>query len=1209
MPASTLQLLGTTRLLLPGGVDATPKPPKARALLGYLAMHPEGARRDRIASLLWGDVPVSQARTSLRQSLSSLRRALGPEHGAGLFADRDRVSLVLGDLQVDARQLMAVDVEASLPELRRALSLYRGALLEGLCAEEAAFETWRIGEQQRVRRALDALTEAAVARCRDAGDEEGALRLALDLINADWTRESAQRLVLEGYARTGQLTAARAHYRRFRAQLSASHGLTPSAATLAVVRDLARLEEEGASSDDASQAPSSEPRRRMLTVVFVRAIASASDPESNHRFLQEVWARAEAIAREGGAGECHPEADGLLCLWGAERATGEQADSAMQAAREIARAFDGGARVSLGVASGWVVPAPKLRPPFVGAPISGARGLASSASAGEVVECDETRAMRRATTPKVRLVGRDLESAQIEACFARALGSRRGAYLVVEGEAGIGKTRLVEEALARADTLEMKRIALHVAHSGEGDQDDLARALARALDALGETDALELCGDERAPSMRVLLDRGATQTDLAAVQAMDEDARERTRRELLLDLLHDAASSGPLAILIEDIHWASADELDGISSALDACRRLPLVVLATVRSEDEPESRAWQKTAYRSGVVRLQLGPLPPEEALDLAREFGASEGAADLASRSGGNPLFIEQLIGRDADELAQIPPTVRALVIARLDRLARQERQAVELAAVVGQRMARATGLALLRSEALDKLVDGGWLRVDGTDLRFSHALVRDAAYEAIHRDRRRSLHRDVAAYYRTNDLARCAEHLAHAGAEEAAEVFLLSAHAELERARTEAALASVMRGLALCDAGPVRARLARLAGDLHRRAGQVERALELFGEAESADAAETRLGALLGAAETLNTLERTNDAFARLERASAILDARPDELWRARIATLRGNFLFPSGDYAACAAAHAEALELARRAGSASAEARALSGLADAEYMRANLDRAAALFTEVAALSAKAGASSPELMARTMRGLLSNFLFRFAEAQRDLDWAIARAEELGDVRAEVVARSGAYFLHMARGDFERAHEEAERSVAGAQQIGGKRFEVCGFAYLARAKAMLGRREEGHRALRDAVERCAGAAEDFWKPACLAILASTAEDPRERRTFLEDAAAGRSRRCPVHTQIGFFTAALDTLLQDEAWEAAERLADECVAYAEAAPFAQATHIAARAKLCVALGRGERSSELAAASEALRARIDQHSLGDPHFVLASYPG
>lgn len=1257
MSRARLNVLGGFRLELSDREQAAPGPRKARALLGYLALTPRGASRDRLARLFWGDSTEAQARVSLRQCLSAVRRRLGPKAADWLVAEGDEVTLLGEQLEVDARILMRTRVDAPVAQLKLAIALYQGPLLDGLCPDEVAFEHWRLAEQQSIQEHIERLTEAGIAACRESGDDSGALRLALGLVNVDWTRQSAHRLVMECYARTGQLATARAHFRRFREQLESTLGVKPSAATIEVYSRLGDVASQAESSTqsatqhagtgsenggqtasqvlrgEASAArhkPSKSTGRRQTCAWFVQvAPSSLDDPESLQADLALLWEAATGVAENHGADEVYRDAEGLLALWGTARPRGNEAERAVRAASALharAHGSDVVRNSRLGIASGLVVPGPDLTPPWIGGPLANARQLARAAAPGSIEMCAETRRSLPGGGPRAPLVGRDFELQQLRVWLDRIQGRGAGGTVVVRGTAGIGKTRLTETMADLAHQQNLSVVRVVAASSGEGDQRGLSRALAwRLVELLTKEQVGELAmegegassddeaaltlGSEYEARLRLLLGLQARTPEQASLAQDAPSRRAELQAEALVELLNEAVSHQPLICVFEDAHWADGEQLSELAETFERIRRLPILRLITVREEDQPQAGEWSNAVFRAGTTTLDLTPLDALHTRRLVTSLGVTnaEIADAVAARAGGNPLFAEQLARRAGDEPSsmEIPSTVRALVLGRLDRQAPELRGAVELAAVVGQRMRAGTVSSLLDTDCERQLRDEGWLELDGRDLRFCHALIRDAVYSAIHAGRRTELHQRVADHYQGSDPARHAEHLALAEDERAAEAFLAAAQNAVDTGELRSALGLAEQGRKQRNAPQsITSRLCALLGDLRRQLGDVDGALRDFEQAaKTATRRDEKLSALLGEAEALATRDRVQHAFARLDEASSLLAEQPDDLWMARIATLRGNLHFPSGDYDACSTAHGEALSLARRARNGRAEQRALSGLADSEFLRGNFARSRELFSQVIELGREHEFPRHELLARAMRSMIHVYELSLAQAEEEVLWCIERSGALGDQRGEMIARSASSVLAQVRGDVSTTIEEAQAALRIADKLGAKRFKPHLVANIARARIQRGESERAHQLVRAVRDECRGSSENFWLATCMASLALSAPTREERHEYLAIGLEATTKS-PANAVIEYFVGALATYLNDGDWDRALELADLLQERFRGHPVPLATLASDRTRLVALEGKGESSPELDERRAAFVERTERLGVDDPLLAL-----
>ena len=185
---------------------------KSRALLAYLAVSRQRAeRRDRLAALLWGEVPEEQARQSLRKALWHLREALAGVEPKPLSTDGEMIALITDT--VDVRRFETLIVDGRPDALREAVALYRGDLLEAVRINEPAFEEWLTRERERLRQLAVEALERLLGSETDAGRVGPAIEVALRLLVLNPVHEAAHRSLIGLYALQGRRDAALRQYR------------------------------------------------------------------------------------------------------------------------------------------------------------------------------------------------------------------------------------------------------------------------------------------------------------------------------------------------------------------------------------------------------------------------------------------------------------------------------------------------------------------------------------------------------------------------------------------------------------------------------------------------------------------------------------------------------------------------------------------------------------------------------------------------------------------------------------------------------------------------------------------------------------------------------------------------------------------------------------------------------------------------------------
>jgi DNA-binding SARP family transcriptional activator len=231
LPPLRLTLLGRSDGQLASGAPVD-VPKKAMALLAYLALAPCGAcAREGLAALLWGDTPETQARQSLRKTLSVLRQACAAAGEPVLLIGSDTVALDRNAVAVDVHTFERRVAEATPAAWANAAALYRGDLLDGFYLREAAFAEWLTVERERLRGMAIGALEALLAHELRHHRVESAIQVAHRLIALNPLHEAAHGSLMQLYARQGRRDTALQQYRLFADRLWHEVGEKPDAET------------------------------------------------------------------------------------------------------------------------------------------------------------------------------------------------------------------------------------------------------------------------------------------------------------------------------------------------------------------------------------------------------------------------------------------------------------------------------------------------------------------------------------------------------------------------------------------------------------------------------------------------------------------------------------------------------------------------------------------------------------------------------------------------------------------------------------------------------------------------------------------------------------------------------------------------------------------------------------------------------------------
>ncbi|MET0997159.1 MAG: AAA family ATPase [Marmoricola sp.] len=653
-------------------------------------------------------------------------------------------------------------------------------------------------------------------------------------------------------------------------------------------------------------------------------------------------------------------------------------------------------------------------------------------------------------------VGRTDELSALVSAYA-AVGTGGGRVAVVEGEAGIGKTRLVDELEAR---VRGGGAVVLRAHAYEEETDlpyrpliDLLRDRVQqdpgwlaALDdaVLAETARLvpEVAG--AVPAGRRLPEPGPT----------DEPGAEvRFLAALWETVAAAAAGSAPGVLVLDDAQWVDEATLRWLSFGLRRIGGRSLLVVTVWRVPPEPPAHAATTNAVReSGGVHVVLGRLDELASGELVRSVRPEGTEASVVHRlwetTEGVPLMLVEFL-RATDDDARLPAGVRDALLSRLAPISETGRQVLSAAAVLGRSFdIDAVRLVSGRTDeeavtAVEEVVRRGLVRERATDYDFDHELLRTVVYDGTSLARRRLLH-VRAAEVAGLSLAATARHLRLGGRDEAAaDLFRRAAVEARQLFAHEEALAHLRTALELGH--PDRCELETAMADVQVVLGDYP-------------------GALLS-----------------LQNAAA--DASPDAL--GGIEHRLGRLQVRRGEYALAEAHLVAALSSASPQATPGVVAdRALAVLSMGEP-----ERARALADEAAELAGVSGDQPAQCQAHNLLGLIASSAGEVEVALDHLQRSRELAEALGDPDLQVAATNNLALVHRARGDLPVAVELTRAALEQCARLGDRHREAALHNNLADLLHALGHDEESMEHLKRAVEIFAEVGEgdqlqpEIWK------------------------------------------------------------------------------------------------------------------------------
>ena len=683
-------------------------------------------------------------------------------------------------------------------------------------------------------------------------------------------------------------------------------------------------------------------------------------------------------------------------------------------------------------------------------------------------------------------VGREDELAQLAAAFQRM---RRGQAQVISlvGEAGIGKSRLIAELKARLER-DGQLAGVAVRHAtcaslGEATYGTFA-ALFREGYQIDSADSLEVARQKLAATLGSLGGREAEAKAIVPVlgyllgfegHGAPDIEPEQLRRQIVLAaraLVERRLENTPLLVVVEDLQRADSASVELLRDVADQLADRPLMVLLSLRLEARPPQLA------RAARSVIRVGPLSADETRALIAGLfpGSPQVVAQVAefvvARSGGNPLFVEEIVRnlvsrgvlqREGDgwhctaacEGVQVPPSLHGLLLSRVDGLPADARRVLQEAAVLGAEfdaplLQAAMSAPQTAPAALDRLADADLIhaidrrRADGR-YRFTHGLVREVVYENLLLSRRTEMHERVGRALerlvgqhpeRLSDLEALALHWSLSPDKLRGARYLVAAG---DRARAVYANEDALRHyeralatLAMCPAGcevdarGARERLADLLALTGRRADAlthyeaVLKQSELAGDRATAARLSRKIGGLHWDA---GDRDRAGACFAA---GLELLGADGDSIERAHLFQEMGRLAFRAGDNAAAITWAERALAEATR---------------DGEPAEPDAAR------EVAAMRAHAYNTLGVALARTAR-------LGEAVEQIERSIALADAHELLAVACRGYTNLGVLYASL---DPPRAIETCLRGLETAKKVGDLGFQSRLYANLAVAYCAL--------------------------------------------------------------------------------------------------------------------------------------------------------
>jgi DNA-binding SARP family transcriptional activator/tetratricopeptide (TPR) repeat protein len=779
---------------------------RQRAVLASLVLHAnEVMPSEQLLVDLWGEDSPPSAANALQAAISRVRRALppgrlitkAPGYLLRIFPEELDVSQFEQLVSEGREALTAGDPVQAARTLSQALSLWQGPALADFRYEPfAQAEIARLEELHLT--CLEERIEADLA----LGSASVLIAELRELVGEHPVRERLRGQLMVALYRDGRQTEALEVYREFRNVLQEELGLD----TTPLLRELEAsiLRHDPLLSPAATTTVAPLARRPVTVLCVLLHVASSSgmalDPEAHEAVNEHAVSHLTAILERHGGKLAISAGERLAGVFGAASVHEDDALRAVRASLEargelgteagLLQGYGASLTCRFGVATAEALVGGSGPLRFAGEAEAQAAALAEAAEAGQILISRQTQELAAAAIETesagpdrfilrsahaamrplaVRLdgplVGRDEEMRQLEATCAQATRERVTTLVTVIGEAGLGKTRLVHELAGRLG-YEVNVLTGRCLPYGEGITFWPLREIVRQAGADVESpDSIKalLHGEADAEQIADRLSRAVGSGNQGRSDAADIFWAARR-------LLEALARSRPLLVIFEDLHWAEPTFLDLVESLAIQPGRSPLVLVCVARPELLEQRPAW--AAGTEGAIAIELMPLADAASVTLLESLAGDQRIlpptrARVLETAAGNPLYLEQLavsLSEQTESHARpvLPPTIEALLTARLQRLGPGASSVLACAAVIGKEFPVAAVQELLPPEARDPLgrnlqtlVAKGLVErlppVKGRveDHGFRHILIQEAAYRAIPKSLRAELHHRFADY----------------------------------------------------------------------------------------------------------------------------------------------------------------------------------------------------------------------------------------------------------------------------------------------------------------------------------------------------------------------------------------------------------------------------------------------------------------------------
>jgi class 3 adenylate cyclase/tetratricopeptide (TPR) repeat protein len=961
--------------------------------------------------------------------------------------------------------------------------------------------------------------------------------------------------------------------------------------------------------------------RRDVTVLFIdlsdfTSISSELGPEGTHALVTQFYAICdEVILDHGGTIDKHI-GDEVMALFGAPVAHPDDPFRAVLCANEVQSAMQSlsykigiDIKVHIGLAHGEVIASSvghgAREYTVIGDTVNLAARLKGIAQAGETVISSELKAFvdhrfssaslgfqnirgikhhvepwlltphphNHGAPSAVVFINRKAELAKLRSVLIAASKDKIGSLVTINGDLGIGKTRLVNEFqrhAAKLDYLVIQESLLETgAQSGISSLGQVLGSLLKtsvgseAAKAASRMDHLVKAGILTADDIEIinLIYTNDNQTDRTNyLSSMTFDSFHTKVSNIFVKLIGRILDQQPVILIVENLRPDQIDVLMPLWEVATSFSQRQLIIIVTSRRAETFAS--WWQDTRQVNLVDLQLGPF---SSLDSVKLFESVKPESDhnavetIIDAAGGNPFIISLLAEQGIDVVeGEASPTVRNLVLSKIDRLPMSDRWGLICASVLGEYFELEHLKVLSDTPEMDcnSYIRNKLVIPFRVGFRFISNMVREVVYEMLLGDQRRHLHAAAAKMFKdtNSDLFAC--HLDQADDTHAFAAYIEAAKRNMHAFQYPGAIQNLESALASKTApqSPFQAML--LLAKCQRGIGNVSAASDTLTQAiERAGTKEDSFQAQLLNARLEMEKDRYQPALQALARCEQIAQNLGSDEKLAKVFSQRGSVLLPMDEPRKALIEHERALEFVRMDASGATQIRVLRGAGLGHYHVGRMQTAHECFDKVVRAADQVEDLWAAANTLNFRGHTKYWLGDLPGAASDAERAIADAERLGEVRAQMNAHRLAALVELELQNPATARKHAEMSLQLTDRLDAWRYRTLVLGLICKSAILENDKATATTFAEQALAEIDEADNRYNGPITLGLVARAFEDPAKRRSVLEDSSRRLRDNTIAHNHLWFYTDAIEISLESGELKDALRYAEKLGAVTQSSP------------------------------------------------------